>query len=76
MSSHSANAVSKRERRSAAYRLSITVALILGVVTVIEYFAALVTSSAIILLLLGLVKGYAVVVYFMHISRLWSDDGH
>lgn len=76
MSSHTANAVSKRERRSAAYRLSITVALILGVITIIEYFMALITTSAIILLLLGLVKGYAVVVYYMHISRLWSDDEH
>ena len=50
-------------------------AIVLAILTVIEYFVGLATPSAIILLLFGLIKGYAVVVYFMHVSRLWSPQG-
>ncbi|MCB0084523.1 MAG: cytochrome C oxidase subunit IV family protein [Caldilineaceae bacterium] len=69
------NERSKSQRRSKAYRLSATVAIVLAILTVIEYFVGLATPSAIILLLFGLIKGYAVVVYFMHVSRLWSPQG-
>lgn len=74
MSGH-ASPEEKQQKRSAAYRLSVTVAIILAVLTVIEYFAALITSSAIIMFLIGLLKAYAVVVYFMHVARLWLPEG-
>lgn len=61
--------------RGAAYRLSTMVAIFLAVITVIEYFAAQYTSSAVVMFILGLLKAYAVVNYFMHISRIWSSDG-
>ena len=61
--------------RSAAYRMSATVFLALAILTGIEYFVSQVNSSAAILLLLGLIKAYAVVYYFMHINRLWTQDG-
>lgn len=65
------------EKRSTAYRLSATVALILGVLTVVEYFAAIYFPSTVVLFLLALFKGVAVVQYFMHVSRLWStEEGH
>ncbi len=66
-----------KKTKNKAYTISAVVAVFLAVVTVIEYVIALYTSSAVILLLLGLVKAYAVVNYFMHISRLWSsEEGH
>ncbi len=61
--------------RSAAYRMSATVFLALAILTGIEYFVSQVSSSATIMMLLGLVKAYAVVYYFMHINRLWTQDG-
>ncbi len=65
------------EKRSTAYRLSATVALILGVLTAVEYFAAIYFPSTVVLFLLALFKGVAVVQYFMHVSRLWStEEGH
>lgn len=65
------------EKRSAAYRLSATVALVLAVLTLVEYFAALYFPSTAVLFLLALFKAIAVLNYFMHVSRLWtSEEGH
>ncbi|MEX1018826.1 MAG: cytochrome C oxidase subunit IV family protein [Litorilinea sp.] len=63
------------EKRTAAYRLSTTIFIVLLVLTVIEYYAGLYFPSTIILLLLALFKAIAVVNYYMHISRLWSQEG-
>jgi cytochrome c oxidase subunit IV len=65
-----------KKSKAAAYRTSITVALILALLTVIEYFAALAYPTAALLLLLGLVKAYFVVNSYMHISRLWTAEEH
>ncbi len=62
-------------KRAAAYRLSTTIALVLAVLTAIEYFAALYHAGAAIMFLLALGKAYFVVNFFMHISRLWRTDG-
>lgn len=75
MSAHFSSPEEKQERKSKAYRASIITAIILAILTVIEYFAALVTGSALILMLLGLMKAYFVVVNFMHVARLWKPEG-
>ncbi len=62
-------------KRAAAYRLSATVALVLAVLTGIEYFVSQDLPSTVLLLLLGLFKAVIVVNYFMHISRLWRQEG-
>jgi heme/copper-type cytochrome/quinol oxidase subunit 4 len=66
------------EKRGAAYRASVTVALVLAVLTVLEYFAAVyMTGSTVVLFLLALFKAVAVLNYFMHVSRLWrQEEGH
>ncbi len=65
------------QKRSAAYRLSAIVALVLAVLTGIEYYAAIHFPSTAILFLLALFKAVAVLNYFMHVSRLWSsEEGH
>lgn len=66
-----------KKTKSAAFRMSLMVALGLALLTVGEYFLALVYSGAALLLLLGLVKAYLVVNFYMHISRLWTaEEGH
>jgi heme/copper-type cytochrome/quinol oxidase subunit 4 len=65
----------KSEKRTTAYRRSTTVFIVLLVLTVIEFYVGLYFPSTIILLLLALFKGIAVVNYYMHISRLWSEEG-
>lgn len=65
------------EKRATAYRQSVAVALVLAILTIIEYFAAIYMPSTVILMLLALFKAVAVLNYFMHVSRLWKqEEGH
>jgi caa(3)-type oxidase subunit IV len=70
------------EKRAAAYRSSITVGIVLAILTIVEYFAAVYMAelgmdSTVVLFLLALFKAVAVVNYFMHVSRLWrQEEGH
>ncbi len=64
-------------KKSAAFRLSVIVALVLAVLTVVEYYAALHFPSTVVLFLLAMFKAVAVLNYFMHVSRLWKqEEGH
>lgn len=67
---------SPQKTKSAAFRLSLTVAVVLAVATVLEYFIALNYAGAAVLLLIGLFKAYFVVNNYMHISRLWTAEEH
>ena len=60
--------------RKPIYRQGYVVALVLAVLTVIEYFAAHYTSSAIVMFLLAIFKAALVLNYFMHISSVWSPE--
>ncbi len=62
-------------KRAKAYRLSTTIALVLAVLTGIEYFAAIYETGATIMFLLALAKAYFVVNFFMHVSRIWRSEG-
>jgi cytochrome c oxidase subunit 4 len=76
MSKHKEQATMSN-RKSAAFRLSVTVALVLAVLTVVEYYAALHFPSTVVLFLLAMFKAVAVLNYFMHVSRLWKqEEGH
>ena len=61
-------------KRGTAYRRSTIVALILAVLTVLEYYAAVLYPDMwIVLVLLAIAKAALVINYFMHVSRLWSQ---
>ena len=63
--------------KGAAFRLSLTIAIVLAALTVIEYFIAINLPSAALLFLLGLLKAILVVYFYMHINRLWTiEEGH
>lgn len=55
-----------------------TVFLILAVLTVVEYFIAVGLDNIVLLVVLlsaaAIAKCWAIVVYFMHISRLWRGE--
>jgi cytochrome c oxidase subunit 4 len=64
-----------QQKRSAAYRRSIIVALVLAALTVLEYYAAVLYPALwVVLVLLAIAKAALVVNYFMHVSRLWSQS--
>ncbi len=62
------------QTKGAAFRQGIGIALILAVLTVVEYYVAVILPSATLLFLLALVKSALVVYFFMHISRVWSSN--
>ena len=61
--------------RRKAYFFSATIALILALLTVIEFFIGVGFPNTGILLLLAAVKAYLVVYFYMHIKRLWTPEG-
>ncbi len=78
MSAHFSSPEEKQERKTKAYRASIFTALVLAAITVVEFVVSQIPgigTSAIVMLLLGLVKAYFVVVNFMHVARLWLPEG-
>jgi len=63
-------------RRSAAYRLGFLVLTALAVLTAVEYMVGVAWSSVALLLVLGLFKAGLIVQYFMHVTRVWSEEEH
>lgn len=60
-----------------SYLISIGVAAVLAIFTLLEYWVALTSDSAIILMLIALIKAVIVVYAYMHVNRLWStEEGH
>jgi heme/copper-type cytochrome/quinol oxidase subunit 4 len=66
--------VAKAKAKAGIYRTGYIVAIILAVVTAVEYYIATHFNSFAIMMLLGLVKAYFVVNYFMHIKTLWTEE--
>jgi len=60
--------------KAGIYRSGYVVAIILAILTIVEYYIATHFNSFAIMMLLGLVKAYFVVNYFMHIKTLWSEE--
>lgn len=71
--------MSERKQKTAKpkagiYRTGYVVAIILAVVTVVEFYIATHFNSFAIMMVLGVLKAYFVVNYFMHIKSLWSEE--
>lgn len=64
------------QARASAYRLGVITLIILAVLTVAEYFIAAYNGSAILLLIVALIKAAIIVQNFMHIARLWRGESH
>lgn len=64
------------DNRAAAYRLGLITLFILAALTIVEFVVAIYLGSAILLLLVALVKAAIIVQNFMHITRLWREESH
>jgi heme/copper-type cytochrome/quinol oxidase subunit 4 len=69
---------SPTKQKTAIYRQGIVVAVILAILTIVEYYAAITPpfGSFAILMILALLKAILVVNYFMHIRSVWSEGDH
>lgn len=64
-------------KKAAAYRLGVQTFAILMVLTLVEYvLGTLPNPSAVFLLIIGLIKAALIVNNFMHMTRLWREEGH
>ena len=65
------------EKKAAAYRKGAITLAILAVLTLVEYLLAVgLESSTVPLIIIAIIKVAIIVQSFMHISRLWSEEGH
>ena len=69
---------SPTKRKTAIYREGIIFAVVLAILTLVEYYAAITPpfDSFAILMILALLKAILVVNYFMHIRSVWSEGDH
>ena len=64
-------------KKKAAYRLGAIVLVGLAVLTIIEYYVAILMTSAIpALFAIALIKAWAIFQYYMHVSSLWREEEH
>ena len=64
------------EKRATAYRLGVMTFSGLAVLTLIEFWIGANFDSAVLLLIIALIKGALIVQNFMHIGRLWREESH
>ena len=57
------------------YQTGILIVLVLAVLTVVEFYIALVTHSVVFLMLIAAAKAILVIWFFMHVKRLWAPEG-
>jgi len=60
--------------KAGIYRSGYIIAIILAVVTGVEFYLAIHFNNFAIIMLLGILKAYFVINYFMHIKSLWSEE--
>jgi heme/copper-type cytochrome/quinol oxidase subunit 4 len=64
------------DKKRAAYRTGVIVFLILAVLTAGEFYLASISSAVAGLLIIALIKAALIIRYFMHVNRLWAEEGH
>lgn len=65
----------EESKKTDKLRLGIYVFIGLAVLTAIEYFLGTIEAASILLWVIALLKGALVVIYFMHIGRLFKSEG-
>mgnify|MGYP005837822693 CR=1 FL=1 len=62
-------------RKAAAVRKGVIIAVVLAVLTLIEFVVGLVFPNPLILLTLAVLKAVIVIQFFMHVSRVFAREG-
>ena len=57
------------------YGIVILIGIILAILTVVEFFMAVMHFGATLLMLVAALKAILVIYFFMHVSRLWTAEG-
>lgn len=68
-------AESSQRSKTSAYVTGAIVALVLALLTAVEYYLGTHYPSAAFLFLISVLKSILVLYFFMHIYRLWRPEG-
>lgn len=63
-------------KKRAAYRTGVIVFIVLVVLTAVEFYIATISGTVAGLFIVALVKAALIIRYFMHVNRLWAEEGH
>ncbi len=66
--------MTEKTQQGSVFRRGNIAAITLAVLTIIEFLVAIYLPSAILLLLLAIVKGGIIMQVFMNIGRLWNPE--
>lgn len=64
------------DKKRSAYRTGFLVFVALAVLTALEYYLAVQLGTLAGLFVLALIKAALIIRYFMHVNRLWAEEGH
>jgi cytochrome c oxidase subunit 4 len=64
-----------KPKQRSGYTTAVIVAVILAILTLVEFFVAINLPSAVLILLIALLKAVIVIWFFMHVYRLWRPEG-
>lgn len=64
------------DKKRSVYRTGFLVFLALVVLTAVEYYLAIQLNTLAGLFALALIKAALIIRYFMHVNRLWAEEGH
>ena len=64
------------EKKIAAYRLGFIILIALAALTAFEYWISVGGGTTMSLFIIALIKAQIIVQYFMHVSKLWSEEEH
>ncbi len=63
------------QKKSQALRRGLLVFVGLGLLTALEYWIGIIAAPAVFLWAIAIVKAALVLIYFMHVGRLFRPDG-
>ena len=63
-------------KKAAAFQIGWYVFISLFVLTLVEYWVSIALNSTVLLLIIALLKAAPIVYFFMHVARLWLEEGH
>jgi len=64
------------DKKRAAYRTGVIVFLVLAALTAGEFYLASISGAVAGLLIIALIKAALIIRFFMHVNRLWAEEGH
>lgn len=63
------------QKKSAALQRGVVILAILAALTIAEFVLATMTSLTLLLVLIAVIKAVIVIQYFMHLPRIFSNEG-